>query len=132
VVSSQVDSSSTPARARVPGGKVARAQALIDEGTLLLNQGELGLAQRSLQQALEAIPEHPKAMALLARLHLARHDAAEALRLARRLIAKYPRNDAFQVLLGDAQALSGDLQAARTTWTEAARHGSSAAQRRLQ
>jgi hypothetical protein len=132
VDSRQVDSSSNPIRAGGHGGKLARAQALIDEGTVLLNQGELGLAQGLLQQALEAIPEHPKAMALLARVHLARRDGAEAMRWAHRLLAKYPRNDAFQVLLGDAQALSGDIRAARTTWTEAARNGSSAARRRLQ
>lgn len=128
---SKVSLSSKPARA-AKDGKLVRAEALIQEGTTLFNQKQFGLAESSLLQALKIIPEHPKALAALVRVHLARSDGAEAVRWAKRLLARYPKNDAYLVLLGDAYAMSGNQEAARKAWSEAARGGNGAARRRLQ
>jgi tetratricopeptide (TPR) repeat protein len=115
-----------------PGSELGRAQALVAEGTTLQSQGRLGLAESAYQKALSLVPEYPSAMAALVRVHLARRDGAEALRWATRLVAKQPKDASFQLLLGDALALRGDLQGARDAWTDAAEHGNAMARQRLQ
>jgi hypothetical protein len=117
-----------PAVSPTPGG----AQALVEEGTALLKQGRLGLAESSYQKALQASPEYPNAIVGLVRVHLARRDGAEAVRWASLLVSKQPSNGVNQLLLGDAQALYGDQDAARAAWTAAARSGNALARQRLQ
>ncbi|MET0384467.1 MAG: tetratricopeptide repeat protein, partial [Polyangiales bacterium] len=108
-----------------------RAQRLVSEGTELLGQGRLGLAESAFQRALRASPDYPGAVAALVRVHLARHDGAEALRWAERLVATMPNDGTHQLLLGDARKLRGNAAGARDAWTEAARRGNSTARDRL-
>jgi tetratricopeptide (TPR) repeat protein len=113
-----------------PGTPLARAKALIDEGNALSAQGHLGLAESAYQKALGVVPDYPVAMTALVRVHLARRDGNEALRWAKRLVAR--QDDALaQLLLGDALALRGDLGGAREAWEEAAEGGNATARQRL-
>jgi predicted negative regulator of RcsB-dependent stress response len=52
-------------------------------------------------------------------------------RWANQLVANQPKNGQNQLLLGDAEALRGDLAAARAAWNRAVRYGSPAARQRL-
>jgi hypothetical protein len=106
------------------------AQALVDEGTALLKQGRLGLAESSYQKAMQATPDFPTAIVGLVRVHLARRDGAEAVRWAKLLVSKQP-GGVSQLLLGDAQALYGDHEAATNAWTAAAKSGNALARQRL-
>jgi hypothetical protein len=107
-----------------------RAELLVDEGALLFEDGRLGLAEASYLQALKSIPGYPRAMAGLVRVHIARKDGAEAVRWAKQLVTKQPKNGQHQLLLGDAEALHGDIAAARDAWKRAIRYGSAAAMQR--
>jgi Flp pilus assembly protein TadD len=120
-----------PAHAAGGGSDADRAKALVDEGTSLLKQGRLGLAESSCQKALQLVPEYPGAIAALVRIHLVRKDGSEAVRWAKRLVAAQPSNGSYQLLLGDSQALYGDGDAAQTAWTAAAKAGNATARTRL-
>jgi tetratricopeptide (TPR) repeat protein len=119
-----------PRSGATPAAEPGSPQALVDEGMKLAQQGRLGLAESSYQKALQLSPEFPTAIAGLVRVHLTRRDGAEAVRWAKRLVAKQP-NGANQLLLGDAQALYGDEDAARAAWTLAADSGNNIARQRL-
>ena len=121
-----------PAPAADSGSDTDRAKALVDEGNALLKKGRLGLAESSYQKAMQLVPEYPTAMASLVRVHLVRKDGAEAVRWAKRLVQLQPSNGGYQLLLGDAQALYGDGDAARDAWTAAANSGNSVARSRLE
>jgi len=120
-----------PAREPAPTSALGRAQALVDEGIALSRERRFGLAEGLYLKALQASPEYPNAMAELVRVHLARRDGVEAIRWANRLIAAQPNNGVHQLLLGDAQKLRGDEEAAREAWTKAAHSGNAAARKRL-
>lgn len=113
------------------GSNADRAKALVDEGMILLKQGRLGLAESSYQKALQLVPNYPNAMAALVRVHLVRRDGAEAVRWAKQLAATQPGNGSFQLLLGDAQALYGDGDAALKAWRASANAGNATARSRL-
>jgi hypothetical protein len=108
-----------------------RADRFADTGLSLAKQGRFGLAEASYLKALHALPNYPRALAGLVRVHLQRNDGAEAFRWAKRLVNKQPNRARNQLLLGDAQALRGNAKAARVAWTRAARNGSVAARARL-
>jgi cytochrome c-type biogenesis protein CcmH/NrfG len=104
---------------------------LVDEGSLLIEDGRLGLAEASYLKALNIMPSYPRAMAGLVRVHIERKDGAEAVRWAKQLVATQPKNGQHQLLLGDAQALRGDTAAAREAWNQAVRYGNYTARQRL-
>src|SRR6202008_649474 len=98
---------------------LARANALVDEGHLLFKRGHhLGLAEASYMKALAVWPDFPRALAGLTRVHLQRKDGAEAVRWAKRLVAKEPKSGQNQLLLGDAYALRSDSKDARAAWIQ--------------
>lgn len=109
----------------------SQAEQLVDEGALLFEDGRLGLAEASYLKALKIQPSYPRAMSGLVRVHIERKDGVEALRWATMLVAKQPKNGQNQLLLGDAQALRGDMAAAKEAWTRATRLGNPAARQRL-
>jgi hypothetical protein len=106
-------------------------QQFIEDGRTMLRQGHLGLAEGLFLKALQAQPDSSAAMAEIVRVHLARHDGAEAVRWANRLVALPPNQGIAQLLLGDAEALHGDSDAAHAAWTKAARAGNATARERL-
>ena len=89
------------------------------------------MAEAAYLKALAAYAEYPRAMAGLARVHLARKDGAEAVRWAKRLVVMQPKRGANQILLGDAWALRGNATLARAAWQQALRLGSPDARKRL-
>jgi hypothetical protein len=111
--------------------KFVRARRFAAEGRSLMKNGHLGLAEAAYLKALQARPNYPQVMAALVRVHLQREDGSEAVRWAKRLIAKQPKRGVNQLLLGDAQALRGDAKAARAAWLRAARLGNAQARARL-
>jgi hypothetical protein len=112
-------------------GEQSSAQVLVDEGMVFFKDGRFGLAEASYLKALKTQPGYPRAMAALVRVHIARHDGAEAVRWAKQLVEKQPETSVNLLLLGDAQQLRGDLGAAEDSWTEAARRGNAIARQRL-
>ncbi|HEX4355871.1 MAG TPA: tetratricopeptide repeat protein [Polyangiales bacterium] len=114
-----------------PVSEPGSAQALVDEGTALLKEKRLGLAEASYLKALKVQPGFPRAMAALVRVHTERRDGAEAVRWAKQLVDTQPKNGAYLLLLGDAEQLRGDLDAARAAWTAAANNGNAMARERL-
>jgi histone H1/5 len=111
--------------------KLERANRLVDEGHGLLKRGHLGLAESAYMKALTAWPDLPRALAGLTRVHLQRKDGSEAVRWAKRLVAKEPKSGQNQLLLGDAWALRGNAKYARAAWLQAVRYANSTARKRL-
>jgi Flp pilus assembly protein TadD len=64
-------------------------------------------------------------------VHLQRKDGSEAVRWAKRLVAKDPKSGQNQLMLGDAWALRGDAKNARAAWVQAVRYANSTARKRL-
>jgi hypothetical protein len=134
--SAAAERSPAPARAPAASTSAARAepgspQQFVEAGRTMLRQGHLGLAEGLFLKALQAQPDSSAAMAEIVRVHLARHDGAEAARWATRLVALATDQAAAQLLLGDAEALHGDSDAAHAAWTRAARAGNTTARERL-
>jgi hypothetical protein len=126
------DSSDAPSRVRPElRHKVALANRNVTQGHRLLRRGQLGLAEAAYLKALSALPNYPRAMAGLARVHLRRKDGAEAVRWAERLVKQQPKRGNNQLLLGDAWALRGQPARARAAWLRAAAYGNAAARSRL-
>jgi Flp pilus assembly protein TadD len=111
--------------------KLERANHLVDEGHGLLKRGHLGLAEAAYMKALAVWPDFPRALAGLTRVHLQRKDGSEAVRWAKRLVAKEPKSGQNQLMLGDAWALRGDAKNARAAWLQAVRYANSTARKRL-
>jgi len=118
-------------RPRVTRRQRARARRLVTSGTALIRRGRLDRAEAAFERALEAWPEYSRALAGMARVHIKRKEGPEAVRWAERLVARVPKRAQYQLLLGDAAALSGDLTAAQAAWKRAARYGSPSARARL-
>ena len=105
---------------------------LVGQGNLLFRQGRLGLAEGLFLKALQADSSNIDAMSAIVRVHLARRDGSEAVRWAKQLIALQPQQATSQLLLGDALALRGDDEAARSAWRRAALGGNATARERLE
>jgi hypothetical protein len=92
---------------------------LIDRANYRRTHGELPAAEADYLRVLRLSPTNARAMAGLARVHLARHDARSAATWARRLADGHSPNAGNYVLLGDALAASGDRAGARQAWERA-------------
>jgi hypothetical protein len=112
-------------------GAIREANLHVTTGHRLMRQRRLGMAEAAYLKALQAFPAYPRAMAGLVRVHLERRDGVEALRWARRLVARQPRRSNNQLLLGDAYALMGARGAARDAWRQSMLYGSAVARKRL-
>jgi tetratricopeptide (TPR) repeat protein len=117
---------SSPSRAQL-----ARAERLERRARRYHRARQLGKAELTYREALEAWPGHALAMAGLARIHLQRKQAQEALRWAERLVALQPDRDINQLLLGDALAMIGNRSEAESAWQRAKELGSRTASSRL-
>ena len=110
---------------------IAIANRYVGEGHQLLKHEKLQAAKVAYMKALRAFPEYPRALAGIVRLQLRRHDGAEAVRWAKRLIAVQPKRGNNRLLLGDAWAMHGDQTLARDAWRRAANYGNATARQRL-
>lgn len=108
----------------------ARANFYVNAGHRLRKQGRLGMAEASYLKALQALPTYARAVSGLVEVHLTRRDGVEALRWAKKLIALQPKRGAHQRLLGDAYAVTGQKDQARSAWAQAVRLGDRVARSR--
>jgi Tfp pilus assembly protein PilF len=93
-------------------GMSARAQRLLARAQRWIDRREYGFADRALEEALTAAPEHPELLRLRAvTLHLRRR-YAEAVALLRRAAALRPDDALIHNNLGSALGESGDLEGA--------------------
>ncbi|HEY8427854.1 MAG TPA: tetratricopeptide repeat protein, partial [Sandaracinaceae bacterium] len=83
------------------------------------NRGNLQDAESNYLAVLDLDRDNARALAGLARLHMARGSNGQALRWARRLVAARPRNAANHVLLGDVLEANGNRRAAAASWRRA-------------
>lgn len=95
------------------------AQRLVDRANFRRAHGDLPGAEADYLRVLRTSPNNARAMAGLARLHLARHDARTASTWARRLAEGHSPNPGNYVLLGDSLQASGDSAGARRAWEHA-------------
>ncbi len=94
-------------------------QYWVDRANFKRTHGDLPGAEADYLHALRLSPNNARAMAGLARLHLARHDARTASTWARRLAEGHTPNAGNYVLLGDTLQASGDAAGARRAWERA-------------
>ena len=83
------------------------------------NEGQLAQAQRHASHALRLAERNPQALAARARVHLAAGQGPAAVEWATKAARMRSRRAAYQVLLGDARKLAGDLAGARRSWRRA-------------
>ena len=92
---------------------------MINQANYDRNHGDFAAAERVYLEVLRIEYYNARAMAGLARLHLAQHDAAGALVWARRLVAARSQQAGNHILLGDVLLLNGDTAGARRAWEQA-------------
>ena len=85
----------------------------------MVRQGNLDLAEATLDRAWELDPRNPQAMAGYAQLYIAKGDAERAVLWAKKAVKKRARRASYHVLYGDALQLEGDLASARKAWRKA-------------
>lgn len=91
----------------------------IATGDAQLRAGDLDGAFTQYQAALAADARDHHAMEGLARVHLARDQAKEALELADQIVKRRPKRAAYRVLQGQARMALGDRAGARSAFQEA-------------
>lgn len=102
----------------LPDNDRRAARILVDRAR---ERGTTSEAERLYELALERFPHEARAMAGIAEIHLARGDAASAVRWARRAADRNPRRGSYRVILGDALNAAGDRDGALRAWIEADR-----------
>jgi tetratricopeptide (TPR) repeat protein len=93
--------------------------SVIEEAEVLARRGDMDRAAPLFVRAYEIRPGDNHAVAGMARVYIARGDVDNALRFARRAVAKRKRRAAYRVILGDAHMLAGDREAARLAYRQA-------------
>jgi DNA-binding response OmpR family regulator len=102
-------------------GRTTRADVprLLTEANYLRRHRHFTRAERMYITVLHLSPNNGRALAGLARLHMARRDPRNAVFFAQRLVRVRPRAASNHVLLGDTHRLAGDTAAAREAWERA-------------
>ncbi len=126
----------SPSDARSPDnehGPIDATLRYLRLGNYMRAHKKYALAESYYLKVIARNPQSGRALAGLARTHLARGHSREAVRWARKLIRARPRNSANYVLLGDAFARGGKREAARKVWLKARKLNpqSSAVRKRL-
>lgn len=109
-------------RVEPPDSRRARARMvrdLIREGNRLRNDGQLDDAETRYRELLAVFPDNARATAGMARVHMEREEAREAILFAQRLARLRPRYASNYVLLGDALLLGENRAAARRAFQRA-------------
>lgn len=112
--------------------RIAIARSLVERGQRMRRHKRLGMAESYYLRALRHFDHYPRAVSGLVKVHLARGDAREALRWAKRLVAMKPNRRSHRYLLGEAYAMNGNMRKARRHWLRAARWGLKVAAKRLE
>ncbi len=105
--------------------------AAVVRGHTLRRAGDLRAAREVYLEALNIVPEYPRALAGLAETYLLEKNQVPALATVQRLLARRQRFADDLRLLGDIYMLDGRLVEARDAYTRASRDGSSIARERL-
>ena len=106
------------ALARTPANEIEeRAWLLTEVGRLAMEQGQLDVAEATLEAAMEVFPDYHHALALKADVRLARGEAGEAAALRRQHAAAVSDPDAAH-FLAEALAGAGDDAAAERAYAD--------------
>ena len=108
-----------------------RADGLVSQASALKRRKKLEAARNKYRAALDAYPDHPRALYGLTQIAIQQHDGKQAVQLARDLVEAKPDQVSYLVLLGDAYKAAGKPKDAREAWQSAARQGSAVARKRL-
>ncbi|MDH3583366.1 MAG: tetratricopeptide repeat protein [Phycisphaerae bacterium] len=92
---------------------------LLDHGRQHHAAGRLDAARRAYHKILDADPEHPDALHLAGLVAQQQGDAARAIELIERAIARQPSAAPFHVSLGQAQEAAGQVVEARASYARA-------------
>ena len=103
----------------LPRDPAKASDVLVHRSLPLIRSGQLGTAEATLDRAWELDPKNPQAMAGYARLYIAKRDADNAVKWAKKAVRKRSRRAPYYVLLGDALQLQGDSNGARKAWRKA-------------
>jgi hypothetical protein len=114
------------------GSKLERARMLVNHAAHDRNTGRVEAALARYHEALELAPRYPLAVAGVVRTYLKLKDGPNALVWSKRLMDMQPDRANNQLLHGDALALNGDLDAARSAWTRSKLMGGLTAVKRLE
>jgi len=95
------------------------SDVLVHRALPLIRRGKLGQAQATLDRAWELDPKNPQAMAGYARLFLAKKNASQAEKWARRAVRRRSKRAPYHVLYGDALALQGKTREANAAYRRA-------------
>jgi cellulose synthase operon protein C len=101
-------------------GDQKNEQLLTALGRLALVEGQLAAARTWLERAASANPDAPQPAMVLARFYLQHGDGPKGLLLAQKLRATFPDNHEALVLLAEAQAATGNTDAALDSWNKLA------------
>jgi DNA-binding response OmpR family regulator len=103
----------------LPRDPAKASDVLVHRSLPLIRKGKLASAEATLDRAWELDPRNPQAMAGYARLYIAKRDADNAVKWAKKAVRKRSRRAPYHVLLGDALLLQGDEAGARKAWRKA-------------
>ena len=114
-----------------PTTQRAQLRKLMRMGKRQLRRGRPGPARQTFREALELKRQYPPALAGMARSYIVSKDPERASHWAWRLVKARPDVGAYQLLLGDARLLGGDVDRARSAYSAAKRMGHPQAGKRL-
>jgi tetratricopeptide (TPR) repeat protein len=95
------------------------SDVLVHRALPLIRNGQLRLAEATLDRAWELDPNNPQAMAGYAALYIAKKDGERAVKWAKKAVRKRSRRAEYHVLYGDALELEGQSEAAQQAWRKA-------------
>ncbi len=95
------------------------SDVLVHRALPLIRNGQLRLAEATLDRAWELDPNNPQAMAGYAALYIAKKDGERAVKWAKKAVRKRSRRAEYHVLYGDALELKGQSEDAQQAWRKA-------------
>ncbi len=92
------------------------ARSLVAEGERLIRRDDFDAAGPLLERAYELDPDDNHVLAGLARVYVAQGDGPRAVEMAAAACRKRARRTSYRMLLGEANELAGDVEAARQAY----------------
>ena len=103
----------------LPRDPAKASDVLVHRALPMIRNGDLRLAEATLDRAWELDPKNPQAMAGYAKLYIAKKEGERAAKWAKKAVRKRSRRAEYHVLYGDALQLQGETDAARKAWRKA-------------
>ncbi len=108
-----------------------KASHLVSQGHSFRKRKLYPSAKARYQEALDLLPNYPRALVGLAQVASAQGQHRDAIALAQKLLQLRPTSSTYQVLLGDVYSAANMPRDAQAAYERAARSGSSTAKQRL-